>query len=1010
MKKLFFWNDWYQADRNVFLFFLTITLLTLVYLIYSMIMGVDNVIHWEVIDNLERLRSEVFSFRVGNIKLNIPLDNYIIFRYFQGSDLTIYPFYAYIYLVFLMLCINLVMAILPSLNKFWFYAGMGGFIGFMLFFTFGQIHLFNHSDKSALIIILALYLTAGYYFREFKPDIPIFKRFLVFMVLSLVIAVIFYRYAGVERPFMYLANHGIYGPMIISVVFILSVAHEIIYGFLFLTTSANTQGSRHSLTHFIFISLLYIFYVVITYLYFSNQIHWDIIYLNPFLVLMVATMIGLWSFRKREDLYQEIFPFYPVGALFYLGFAGITLITIAYAFSTGNDPMIEAFEDAILYSQIGFSIMFFIYVVANFGPLIAKNFRVVKVVYQSRIFPFFIFRVGGVIAAGFLFFEAEFFPYYQILAGYYNQVGDLYMVEDELDLAREYYEEASDYEYQNHRSNYAMATIGRLQRNKLEEAYYFENSLLKRPTEYAYVNVSNVFLRNDQYFEGLFKIKEGQERFPYSAQILNNLGYFYSKTDIVDTAFYYFNLANNATRKHMVPEGNIYALLAKSELNNYLDSMESYYDAQDPIINTNKQAILNQLNRYDPSLTEREKDSIGNDTDFAALYNSGLNALQSTDTNYFNRIADLGMKSGNGFYQNRLDLLKAMHNYYIHRTGDAFSVIKNHAVTTLNNVEYYRILGKLSLREGKASLAAEFLEQTDIRKNAQDRFYYSLALLESGRIDSARSVLNALVSSVDPDIAAVSKEYLSVLSFDGTTPVGGKSDEFIYLLSRYHPHFQQDSMKENLMDHIGNQEIMSLMQLEYLKSLIQQQKFERAGQYFSGIALASSLPQFRDDFRRIAYLIDIHQLNTSKFINETGLLEINDPNYLYDVLLDALRHDDQNDSTSREQKFSIAGTWDPFFETGILQAVDYYNITRKDDYFAYNLLIKATEINRYSVPLYKKMIDLTLKMGLVEYALDALEILKGILPEEDYSPYQEEILSRISDKQDRMPFQQVDSP
>jgi hypothetical protein len=378
--------------------------------------------------------------------------------------------------------------------------------------------------------------------------------------------------------------------------------------------------------------------------------------------------------------------------------------------------------------------------------------------------------------------------------------------------------------------------------------------------------------------------------------------------------------------------------------------------------------------------------------------------LQSSDTAYFNRIADLGMKSGNRFYQNRLDLLKAMHNYFIHRTGDAFSVIKNHAVTTLNNLEYYRILGKLSLREGKAKLAAEFLEQTDIRNNAQDRFYYSLALLESGSIDTARSILNALVSSGDPDIAAVSEEYLSVLSFDGTTSVGGKSDEFIYLLSCYHPSYQQDSTKENLMEHISSLEIKSLLQLEYLKSLIQQQKFESAGQYYSLIASSSTLPQFLDDFRRIAYLIDIHQLNAPNFINETGLLDINDPNYLYDVLLDALRHDDQNDSISREQKFIIAGTWDPFFETGILQAVDYYHTTRKDDYFAYNLLIEATEINRYSIPLYKEMIDLTLKMGMVEYALDALEILKGILPEQAYSDYQEEILSRIREKQDRMPF------
>lgn len=1004
MRKLFFWNDWYRSDRNVFLFFLAITLLTLAYLGYSMIMGVDNVIHWEVIDTLEQLKNNIYSFRVGNIKLNIPLDNYIIFQYFKGSDLTIHPIYAYVYLVILTFCINLVMAILPSLNKIWFYAGMGGFIGFMLLFTFGQINLFNHSDKSALIIILGLYLTPGYYFREFKPDIPIFKRFLVFMAVSAIIALIFQRYAGVGRPFMYLANNGIYGPLIISIVFILSVAHEIIYGFLFLTTSENTEGSKHSLIHFIFISLFYIFYVIITYLYYSGHIHWDIIYLNPFLILIITVIIGLWSFKKREDLYREIFTFYPVGALFYLGFAGITLITISYVFSTGNDPMIEAFEDAILYSQIGFSILFFIYVIANFGPMITRNFRVIKIVYQSRIFPFFIFRIGGVIAAGFLFFQAEFFPYYQILAGYYNQVGDLYLVEDQLDLAREYYEEASDYEYQNHRSNYAMATIGRLQNNKLDEAYYFENSLLKRPTEYAYVNLSNVYLRNSQYFEGLFKIKEGLEQFPYSAQILNNLGYFYSKTDIVDTAFYYFNLANNATRKHMIPEANLYGLLAKSGLNVYLDSMQHFYEANDLITNTNKQAILNQLHRYDSSLIERGIDTIKNDIDFAALYNSGLNSIKSTDTAYFTQIAKYGMMAGSRFYQNRLDLIKAMHDFFIHRTGETFSMIKNYASNTLNNLEYYRILGKLSLLKGKPKLATDFLKHTAINDNPQDRFFLTLALLESGKYDESILILKDLISSDDPDIAAVSKEYLSILTFDGGQPIEQMEDEHIYLLSRYHPLYREDTVVERMLQLVDNPEIKDLMQLEYMESLIQHKKFQKAEKLFSSIDMLTADPQIQEEFEKIAYLLDLNHVSEPRFIVETGKLSMNDPNYLYDVLLDAMRQLNNSDTSDLEHKFLLAGTWDPFFETGIIEAVNYYQQTRNDDYSAYNLLIKATEINLYSVSLYKKMIDLSLDMGLDDYVLDGLKILQGILPENEFSLYEAGIRAKILDKGEGIPF------
>jgi len=1000
MKKWLFWNDWYKSDRYVFLFFLCVVLATLFYLVFSIFTGVDNVIHWEVIENLERLKTDVYAFRLGNLELKIPLDNYIIFQYFQGSDLTIQPVHAYIYLIILVISINLVMAILPSLNKFWFYAGMGGFTGFMVLFNFGQINLFNQSDKSALIIILGFYLTVSYFYREFKPDIAIFKRFLVFTALSAIIAVIFYFYSGVERPFLYLANNGIYAPLIVSIIFILSVAHEIIYGFVYLTTSASTPDSKNSLAHFTFISLIYIFYSIITYLYLSRQIQWEIIYLNPFLILIIASVIGLWSFRKREELYSEIFPFYPVGALFYLGFAAITLATIAYAFSNGNDPMIEAFEDAIMYSQIGFSILFFIYVIANFGPMIAKNFRVVKIVYQSRIFPFFVFRIGGVIAAGFLFFQAEFFPYYQILAGYYNQVGDLYLIEGQLDLAREYYERASDYEYQNHRSNYAMATIGRMQKDKLDEVYYFENSLLKRPTDYAYVNLGDIYLRNNQYFEGLFRLKEGQEEFPYSQQILNNLGYFYSKTDIIDTAFYYFNLANNAARDHAIPEANIYGLMAKSELFISPDSLESYFEHRDLIADINRQAILNQLNRYDSSLLQKNIDTIQNDVDFAALYNSGLNALQTEDTIYFNQISNYGHKSGNSFYRNRLDILEAIHDYLIHQTASAFFTLKNYAVTSLNNHEYYRLLGKLTLMKDNPVLAVEFFKSTNIELDVKDRFHLSLALMEAGDHEEARSLLQTLTESDDPDIAFIASEFISVLTYREDLPMDFSDDEFVYLLFHYHPHFQQDTIVVQLMDKIKNPEIRDLMRLEYMEHLIERKEHDKARKLFSETGLPWKNPQLKDGFLKIAYLLDLQMSENPVFIPETGNLKMTDRNYLYDVLLEALRKLENNDTTDLEQMFHRLGTWDPFFERGILEATEYYHKIRKDDYFAYDLLIQATVTNPYSIALYQKLVELSLDMGLIEYAQDALEILQNLLPENEFSSYRQDISSRIMEKKD----------
>ena len=119
------------------------------------------------------------------------------------------------------------MAVLPSMPKLWFYAGMGGFIGFVVLLNIDQIMLFGRIDRTGMIIVLALYLSAGYFFKEISPRIDLFKRFMVFCVISCLVAILFFLFAGVSDPFLYIANYGIFASIIITILFIILIAHEL---------------------------------------------------------------------------------------------------------------------------------------------------------------------------------------------------------------------------------------------------------------------------------------------------------------------------------------------------------------------------------------------------------------------------------------------------------------------------------------------------------------------------------------------------------------------------------------------------------------------------------------------------------------------------------------------------------------------------------------------------------------------------------------------------------------
>jgi hypothetical protein len=170
MRGLYFWEAWTQPYKKLYWLFFVLFIFSLFFAIYNYFIGLEYVIHWESIGKLDQLKIIAHTVTAGNIKFDIPVDNYVVFQYFEGSDLQINALNGYIYLVFLVIGVNLVMAVLPSMPKLWFYAGMGGFIGFALLLNIDQIMLFGQIDRTGLIIVLVLYLSPGYFFKEINPN------------------------------------------------------------------------------------------------------------------------------------------------------------------------------------------------------------------------------------------------------------------------------------------------------------------------------------------------------------------------------------------------------------------------------------------------------------------------------------------------------------------------------------------------------------------------------------------------------------------------------------------------------------------------------------------------------------------------------------------------------------------------------------------------------------------------------------------------------------------------
>ncbi|MES2518281.1 MAG: hypothetical protein V4585_09255, partial [Bacteroidota bacterium] len=480
MNQLQFWTQWQKPTR--ILYFLSLTILSISFIIFGLayFKGLENVVHWDILSELGEVPIVLDQFKVDNETLSIPTKAFTITEQFVASPMSINTLGNYLFLGLFTLGFLLILSALSALTRFWYLIFMGSAI--LLIVTFNIGLTFNLSNNYVNVGAIFLYVGTSYFFHAFRPDIDILKRFITFLLITVVAGFAIHYFSKVNTPFLLLSSYRTAGAMLLSVGFIFLVSYEIINGFLFITTSTK---SPQSLLNFLIITTIYLVNILLVFLYNNKVIDWNMIYLSPFLLLIISIILGIWGFRNRRNLSREIMSFEESGAFIYIGLAIITLATSGVAFATANDPMIEVFEDAVTYSHLTMGIMFLGYVLTNFYSLFRDGLEVYKVVFKPFSFPIWMFRILAVITIAALLVFKDFFPVKQSSAAYYNALGDYYTTEKDYKFAEVEYKMALAYESRNHKTNYALASLSLTQGDNETAGVYFRKALSKNASAYA---------------------------------------------------------------------------------------------------------------------------------------------------------------------------------------------------------------------------------------------------------------------------------------------------------------------------------------------------------------------------------------------------------------------------------------------------------------------------------------------------------------------------------------------
>src|SRR6188768_2144731 len=132
MQSLFFWKSWSKDYRWIWYGAAGLFSITLIFLWFSYFRGADGVIHWERLQEQKVVETTIHTFRLGPFELNVPGESYVIFEYFNGSEVQPNTTASYFFLAILATCAVLIFTVISTLERFWYYVGMALFILFIV--------------------------------------------------------------------------------------------------------------------------------------------------------------------------------------------------------------------------------------------------------------------------------------------------------------------------------------------------------------------------------------------------------------------------------------------------------------------------------------------------------------------------------------------------------------------------------------------------------------------------------------------------------------------------------------------------------------------------------------------------------------------------------------------------------------------------------------------------------------------------------------------------------------
>ena len=737
--------------------------------IFTYFTGENSTLPVREVAHLQAMPLTLDSVAAGPVQLPVQVSSFIVTLTHDVAGPYAQPAAAGVFLVLLAVLLAGWVAVVSTLVRTAFVAGMVPVIFLLLSLNTESLGVFDTNKRYFLYLMLGLVGGVGFVLHAFAEDWPLWRRAVAMgtVVAGLSGLLLAQSQLPIADTVLQLAAYATPGGAVLVGLLVLWVGVENIRALLWFNTQAEQPAGRFGLLPFVAASLLYLGALL---LYEWNDGALQLLpglSLDPLVLLLPAVAAGWLGLRLRAPSYAALVPHARGAAQLYplvvLGAAG----ALGYAFATANTPLLVAARRFTGLALLLLGASFLLYVLVNFAPLIRQRLRVYRVVFEPRRLPFYavyILGIGGLV----LVQSRQNFPLPdQVMAGQYNYLGDLTRQQSEAapddlslaGLAERYYAESGDVLYRaNRHAEFGRAAIFRFRQQRQNEVNSLRRALLRGPDEKVSLRLATLYNDPDDLFEGLNILRLGLQAHPRSAALASDLAQLFTQTTITDSVAFYLDKAEQLAPGSYASSTNQLAFLLNQNLlaGARQRAGKLKLSTIEPALMSNYTLLqLRTAAPLEPAPTAPAADvQVLDEASFAQLYHAVLwsvarRKIQLTPA-LLAQLNRLATQPANASYYEQLLFLQALARHALGQEQVARQLLLPLAAgTTATSAYFQQLLALWQLQQGQYATAADQLAfaASHGAPQAAEMRVYALAL--SGNADSVRAATARLMASPD---------------------------------------------------------------------------------------------------------------------------------------------------------------------------------------------------------------------------------------------------------------------